>query len=277
MPRQNSHPSTVATLRKVIAQYRSRPFTQADLARRSGAARITIQSIERGVLKLSEHNARRIAEATGAGAEWLLRGKPSSQPKDAHGRTLTREIWLAHESDLPKRHGSPEQSQSRQARHRVAVNVSACLPLIASVAVSASKDRRLDLFAADLREAVHKLALRYGKDDRTLVNTMEAMAQSIGVRVPEPGFPLDLNAPGFPVKLPPDRVCKTSFQPFIKAKIRAQKGQQIDFATLADDAAIYLIAAEVMPSATSQEIRTLYPRPKVKAAKKASKGRKKTA
>jgi transcriptional regulator with XRE-family HTH domain len=263
MPRQHSHPSTVATLRKLIAQHRGRPFTQADLARRSGAARITIQSIERGVLALSEQLARRIAEATGAGAEWLLRGKPSSQPKDAHGRLLTREIWLAHESDLPKRHGSPEQGHSRQARHRVAVNVSAFLPALASVAASAAKQQRLDLFAADLRETVNKFAARYGKDDRTFADVQK---KAVGVRIAEPGFP---------ATLPPDRFCRVRLDVFGESSVN--KGQEIDFAAALNDPAVYAVTVEVKPSATAQEIRALYPRPKVKAAKKAAKGRKKTA
>jgi hypothetical protein len=266
MPLQNSHPSTVATLRKVIAQHRGRPFTQGDLARRSGAARITIQSVERGVLKLSEQLARRIAEATGAGAEWLLRGKPSSQPKDAHGRLLTREIWLAHEGDLPKRHGSPEQSQSRQARHRVAVNVSAFLPALASVAAAAAKQQRLDLFAADLRETVNKLAARYGKDDRTFAMTAKVLTQAVGVRVAEPGFP---------ATLPPDRLCRVRLDVFGESSVN--KGQELDFAAALNDPAVYAVTVEVKPSASAQEIRALYPRPKVKAAKKVAKGRKRPA
>jgi transcriptional regulator with XRE-family HTH domain len=266
MPRQHSHPSTVATLRKLIAQHRGRPFTQADLARRSGAARITIQSIERGVLALSEQLARRIAEATGAGAEWLLRGKPSSQPKDAHGRLLTREIWLAHESDLPKRHGSPEQGHSRQARHRVLVNLSGCLAPLASAATAAAKARRLDLFAADLFEAVSKLEARYGKSDSVFISTIKALMDCKSVTVAEPGFP---------ATLPQDRLCHWRALPF--RKVLVPEGQQLDFAAMLDNPAFYAVTVEVKPSATAQEIRTLYPRPKGKAAKKAAKGRKKTA
>jgi transcriptional regulator with XRE-family HTH domain len=266
MPRPNSHLSTVSTLRKVIAQHRGRPFTQADLARRSGAARITIQSVERGVLPLSEQLARRIAEATGAGAEWLLRGKPSSQPKDAHGRPLTREIWLAHQSDLPKRHGSPEQSHSRQARHRVAVNVSAFLPALASVAAAAAKQQRLDLFAADLRETVNKLAARYGKDDRTFAMTAKVLTQAVGVRVAEPGFP---------ATLPPDRLCRVRLDVFGESSV--SKGQEIDFAAALNDPAVYAVTVEVKPSAPAEEIRAMYPRPKGKAVKKAAKRGKRRA
>ena len=267
MPRPNSHLSTVSTLRKVIAQHRDRPFTQADLARRSGAARITIQSVERGVLPLSEQLARRIAEATGAGAEWLLRGKPSSQPKDAHGRPLTREIWLAHESDLPKRHGSPEQSHSRQARHRVHANISAFLPPLASVAVAAAKEGRLDLFAADVLEAVNKLAARYGKDDRAQASTIQVLMEFPAVTIAEPGFP---------ASLPPDRLCRV--RPFIFGEPSAVRdGQELKFSALLDDPAVYAVSVEVKPSATAEEIRTMYPRPKAKAAKKAAKRRKRRA
>jgi len=266
MPRLNPHSSTVATLRKTIAQHRGRPFTQGDLARRADVARITIQSIERGVFALSEQTARRIAEATGAGAEWLLRGKPSSQPKDAHGRNLTREIWLAHENDLPKRHGTPEQMHSRQARHRVAVNLSAFLPPLASVAAAAAKERRLDLFAADLREAVKSLVARYGHDKRTFTTTADVLTQSIGVRVAEPGFP---------VNLPPDRLCGVRLSGF--GESATQKGQALDFAKAMNDPNVYAVTVEVKPSATAEEIRAMYPRPKVKAAKKAAKRRKKRA
>jgi transcriptional regulator with XRE-family HTH domain len=263
MPRKNPHPSTVATLRKTIGQHRDWPCTQDDLAQRVGRARITIQSIERGVLALSEQTARRIAEVTGAGAEWLLRGKPLSQPKDAHGRPLTREIWLAHQNDLPKRRSSPEQRHSRQARHRIAVNVSAAIPSLASAAASAAKSRRLDLFAADLREAVKSLVARYGHDEREFAKATHAMTQSIGVRVAEPGFP---------ASLPPDRLCKIRYCGFGNHAL--SKGQEIDHAATMNDANVYAVTMEVKPSATAEEIGAMYPRPKGTAAKKATKRRK---
>ena len=266
MPRKNPHHSTVAALRKTIGQHRDWPCTQDDLAQRVGVARITIQSIERGVLALSEQTARRIAEVTGAGVEWLLRGKPSSQPKDAHGRLLTREIWLAHQNDLPKRHGSPEQKHSRQARHRIAVNVSAAIPSLASAAASAAKSRRLDLFAADLREAVKSLVARYGQDERTLVNATHAMTQSIGVRVEEPGFP---------ASLPSDRLCKLRYFGFEHGALK--EGQELDHAAAMNDANVYAVTVEVKPSATAEEIRAMYPRPKGKAVKKAAKRGKRRA
>jgi DNA-binding XRE family transcriptional regulator len=275
MPRKNPHPSTVATLRKTIGQHREWPCTQDDLAQRVGVARITIQSIERGVLALSEQTARRIAEVTGAGAEWLLRGKPSSQPKDAHGRPLTREIWLAHANDLPKRHGAPGQRHSRQARHRAAVNLSAFLPPLASVAASAAKSQRLDLFAADLREAVAKLAACYGKDESTLATTADVLTQSIAVRIMEPEFPAKLSEPGFPLSVPADRLCNVRYFSFDKGALQEVKEMELNRAM--NHPLVLGCTVEVKPSATAEEIRTMYPRPKAKAAKKVAKRRKSAA
>jgi len=266
MPRTNPHHSTVATLRKTIAEHRGWPCTQKDLAGRVGVARITIQSIERGVLALSEQTARRIAEVTGAGAEWLLRGKPSSQPKDAHGRPLTREIWLAHANDLPKRHGAPGQRHSRQARHRVLVNLSGCLAPLASAAKAAAKARRLDLFAADLHDAVSKLEARYGKSDSAFVSTIKALMDCKSVTVAEPGFP---------ATLPHDRLCHWRALPF--RKVTVPEGQQLDFTAMLDNPAFYAVTVEVKPSATAEEIGVMYPRPKGKAVKKAAKRGKRRA
>ena len=253
MPRHNTHHSTLATLRAAVSAFQGRQCTQSNFATMAGCAPVSIQKIELGQLRLSERLARRIAERTGASAEWLLKGRPTSHPQDAHGRRLTRETWLLHKEDL---------REGRQARLRLAVNVAAAVPSLASVAASAAKAGRLDIFAADLREAVEALAARYGRDERVFSDATMAMTRGEFPRISEPGFP---------ATLPADRLCKVRLHGF-GAPAR-QEPRELDLATAANDANVFSVVAEVKPRATAEEVRTIYPRGKAKA----SKARKKVA
>ena len=133
--------------------------------------------------------------------------------------------------------------------------------------MAAAKEGRLDLFAADVLEAVNKLAARYGKDDRAQASTIQVLMEFPAVTIAEPGFP---------ASLPPDRLCRV--RPFIFGEPSAVRdGQELKFSALLDDPAVYAVSVEVKPSATAEEIRTMYPRPKAKAAKKAAKRRKRRA
>jgi hypothetical protein len=155
MPRPNPHKTTVATLRSHIEKITGRPYPQAMLAKRARCARISIQAVERGKLALSVGLASRISEGTGVAADWLLHGSPTSKPLDCHGEVLSRETWLAHDSDL---------REGTHARTRHAINPIAYSAPIAGVAQSAMKAGKLPLFIAELRDAITTLRARFGED-----------------------------------------------------------------------------------------------------------------
>lgn len=239
MPRHNPHSSTLARLRAEISAFQGRQFTQADLAKKGGCARITIQSVERGKLGLSEKLARAIAEKTGAGVEWLMRGDPASRPKDAHGRTMTREVWLAHQSDL---------KTGKHARTRLAVNLHAFVAPLASIASAAAKSGRLDLFLADMNDAVSGLVKRYGKDEQVLDAAVGALRAGNGVMVHEPDF----------FSVPDDKR-------FWRCHAR---GFGRDFPSLQDEVtlqqvlsnpAVYAVSVEVLPMASKDELAKHHP------------------
>src|SRR5258707_13742526 len=66
------HP--IAVLRTLLA------LNQEEFGKEIGLSRRTIQSIELGKLRLTEANALKIEEKTGASIHWLLAGDPSVPP-----------------------------------------------------------------------------------------------------------------------------------------------------------------------------------------------------
>lgn len=243
MPRFNPHPSTLARLRAVISEFQGYPCTQKDLARLvAPCAAITIQSIERGKLNLSPKLARRIAEATGVSMEWLINGKPSSGPLDAHGRKLSREVWLAHQAD---------KKTGKHARSRLAVNLHAFIPPLAGVAVAAAKSGQLPLFLEDLKNALTGLVKRYGKDEEGRASAVDSICKGKGVQVIEPGFYAVPDA---------ERVWKFDARAFSEeGDVLCELGASIDLQAVLSDPRVYAVTAEVLPAAERAEIQKLHP------------------
>jgi transcriptional regulator with XRE-family HTH domain len=77
-PRQPRH--VLALLRQKLR------LTQGELGRLIGAAQITVQTVERGKLPLSDFFATRISEETGVSKAWLLKNDLNAPPLNRYGR-----------------------------------------------------------------------------------------------------------------------------------------------------------------------------------------------
>jgi transcriptional regulator with XRE-family HTH domain len=90
-PSAENHP--LAILRRILN------WTQKEAAKRLGVSPQTIQGIELGTRRLTEHNAQRITDRTGVSLDWLLSGNPKAMPlvegEFNEFTKATHEKWLA--------------------------------------------------------------------------------------------------------------------------------------------------------------------------------------